>query len=168
MSRHKDVATGCVVIGFAILIFVLSLDVKDFAVARIGAAFLPRVAAMLFAVLGTILVIEGWGRRSRETPTSESTTPATGGGTVGESPIFGGWVAVMLSVGLMCAYVAALSSLGFIISSAIYVFLQILVLAKNARRNYALFGLVAIVTPVAAYFMFVRVFQVMIPAGILG
>ena len=63
---------------------------------------------------------------------------------------------------------ALLQPVGFIVCSSLYVFFQILILSKGMKRNYPAFAVVSIAASVSAYFLFVRVFQVMIPAGILG
>ena len=89
-------------------------------------------------------------------------------GACSGNPGPGGWGAVLISVVLMCAYVGFLESLGFILASTIYAFCQMLILAKNVKWNYLLFGAIALISSAVAYLLFVRVFQVMLPAGILG
>lgn len=159
MADIRDMVTGGCVIGLGVGLYLLGGEVRDFARTGIGAGFLPRVAAVLLVMLGGVLLANGWRRpvtAGAEDPAPEST------------PVWGGWSAVLASAGLMVAYVASLDGLGFIIGSALYVFLQTLILCKNARRRYLCFGLVSVLVPVGAYWLFVRVFEVMIPAGLLG
>ena len=167
MTRSKDVVTGLITIGLAIFLFVISSNVRDFAAVGVGAGFLPRLAAILLGILGVILTVEGW-RRGASPGRGVKSAQAARKDDDDEVEVFGGWLAVFLSAGLMCVYVGFLDRLGFIVASTLYAFCQMLILAKNARRNYLLFGVVALVTSAVAYFLFVRVFQVMLPAGILG
>lgn len=157
MTRQRDLITALCVIGLGLGLFWLGGQVRDFASAGIGAGFLPRIVAVLLVVLGAVLLL---GARHR--PVVSAADPEQEGGE------WGGWPAVLASVGLMGAYVAALDGLGFILASSLYIFLQTLVLAKNARRRYLGFGLIGLGVSAGAYWLFVRVFQVMIPAGLLG
>lgn len=157
--RNQNVITGIGAIGLAVLLYTASFDIKEFVVTRVGASFMPRVAACLFVILGAILILESF-RHSTSTPIKENETD--------DENVFGGWPAVLLSAILMCAYVGLLDSIGFIISSIAYIFLQIQVLAKGVKRNYLIFSLISIVVPIVVYYLFVNVFEVMIPSGILG
>lgn len=165
MTVNKDVVTGWFSLGLAAALFIGSFGVKDFAATGVGAGFLPRLAAVLLAVLGVILLLQ---TRRRATPAPGTGDSATAAGKAEGARHFGGTAAALLSACLMAGYVALLSPVGFIITTAIYVFAQILVLAKDAKRNYMLYAIVSVVTSVAAYYLFVRAFQVMLPAGILG
>ena len=159
MAKNKDVVTGLIAIGLAIFLFVISGNVRDFAAVGVGAGFLPRVAAVLMGILGVALTIESW-RQGASRSLQKKPAPASRETTSDVVEVFGGWVAVVLSAGLMCAYVGLLEYLGFILTSTLYAFCQILILAKNAKRNYLLFGGISLATSVIAYFLFVRVFQV--------
>ncbi len=155
--KNPNFITGIGAIGLAVLMFSASFDIKEFVVTRAGASFMPRVTAGLFAILGSILVFESF-RYAKSAPANEKN----------EENVFGGWPAVILSAILMCAYVGLLNTLGFIVSSVVYIFLQMLVLAKGAKCHYLLFSLISILVPIIVYFLFVHMFKVMIPSGILG
>jgi putative tricarboxylic transport membrane protein len=168
MTRSKDVVTGLVTIGLAIFLFAISSDVKDFAAVGVGAGFLPRLAAVLLGVLGILLAVDGWRQVKRTAGRAPLPSDTGTSAAADEVQVFGGGLAVLLSVGLMCAYVALLQSLGFVLASSLYAFLQMLILAKNTRKNLLQFGAVAFASSAIAYFLFVRIFQVMLPAGVLG
>ena len=160
MSRYKDAAIGLFSVAIGLVLFVLSFQVKDFASVGVGAGFLPRLAAILFVVLGAFLAIQGY-LASRTAPKKESDVSRKEGSSGGSRQVY-------LSILLLCAYAILLQPVGFIISSALFIFFQIVILSKGLKRNYLLFGVVSVVSSAAAYVLFVRVFQVMIPAGILG
>jgi len=166
MAKNKDMVTGLIAIGLAIFLFVISGHVRDFAAVGVGAGFLPRVAAVLMGILGVALTVESW-RQGTSPKQPKKRAPASGESS-DVVEVFGGWMAVVLSAGLMCAYVGLLEHLGFILTSTLYAFCQIVILSKNARRNYLLFGGISLATAVIAYFLFVRLFNVILPAGILG
>jgi putative tricarboxylic transport membrane protein len=166
MSRYKDAATGLFSVVLGLALFVLSFQVKDFASIGVGAGFLPRLAAILFVALGASLAAKDFaGARSAPRTGAKASADADASGRAGAA---GGSRQVYLSILLLCAYAALLQPVGFIITSALFIFFQTVILSKGLKRNYLLFGVVSVVSSVVAYFLFVRVFQVMIPAGILG
>ncbi|WP_029914594.1 tripartite tricarboxylate transporter TctB family protein [Pelobacter seleniigenes] len=167
MTRMKNVATdtnfwtGIGTILLAVLLYTASFNIQEFIATRVGASFLPRVAAVLFAILGILLIVGSFRCAPTDPIVKEESQEPT-------ETTFGGLPAVLLSAFLMCAYVGLMSRLGFIITSAVYIFFQILVLAKGAKRQYLLFVVISLITPILVYMLFVHVFKVMIPAGILS
>lgn len=164
MNQSKDVLTGSVIVTLGLLLFVATLGVKDFAAVGVGATFLPRIAAGLFVFLGAVMLIAAL----RSTPTKPGRTRSTTETTEKPAKVFGGIGAVLLSFVLMSLYVGLMDKLGFILTSTAYIFVQTLILTKGAPRQYLRFGLLALLTSVGVYYLFVKAFQVMIPAGILG
>jgi len=164
MQRFKYVVydtnfwTGVGSILLAVVLYSASFDIKEMIATRVGASFLPRIVAGALTLLGAILVF-GSLRCVAPRPARQQNH---------EERVFGGLPAVLLSALLMCAYVGLMESLGFVLTSSIYIFLQILILAKEEKRNYLAFILISIILPIAVYYLFVNVFKVMIPGGILS
>jgi len=76
---------------------------------------------------------------------------------------------VLITVGLILVYVVLLKPLGFIISSSLYLFAQILVLVPvRIKKNYLLYALVAVITSAIIYVSFRFGLDLMLPAGLLG
>lgn len=161
MNANKDVITGSCVIALGALLLWASLGVKDFAAVGVGAAFLPKIAAWLFIFLGAVMLIVGL----RTAPTKPKPKSAPSSDT---TAVKGGAGAVLMSFVLMCLFIGLMEKLGFILTAMAYIFAQTLLLTKGAPRKYLQFGLLALLTSVGTYYLFVKVFQVMIPAGILG
>lgn len=157
MTRMGETAFGAVVILAALGLFVISGDIRDFTNSQIDAAFLPRIAAGLLLILGAATVLNGW-------KLPKPTAPKNKTHEVKKSS---GLPFVLASMGLMTAYVALLDSVGFVICSVVYVFCQILLLRKQASKRWMTFVVVSLVVPVVAYGLFVYVFEVMVPAGLL-
>ena len=163
MTRHRtDVFIGIAFLALSGLLFWASLDIRDFASVGVGASFVPRLIAGLFLLLGLALTITG-SRSTIESTYAESDDPSSDT----EDPIFGGPLAVTITVLLMCGYVFIMQTLGFVIASIGYVFLQTLVLTKNAEKRYVLFLVTSILSTIAAYYLFVVVFGISLPAGLL-
>ncbi|MFA6633621.1 MAG: tripartite tricarboxylate transporter TctB family protein, partial [Kiritimatiellia bacterium] len=65
-------------------------------------------------------------------------------------------------------YLALIPILGYIIASTLYIFGQILILNRSNKQHYLRYATISIFSAVLTYLLFVKVFSVMIPAGILG
>jgi len=159
MPRNKEAATGIFGIIFGAVLFILSYQVKDFASIGVGAGFLPRISAVLFIIVGTFILLKG--ARSGTEKAEGKPAEEKNGKTAKLNP-------VLLSMLLLCTYVALLKPVGFIICSALYIFLQSIILSKGSKQNYLALAAISAIASASAYVLFVRVFQVMIPAGLLG
>jgi putative tricarboxylic transport membrane protein len=65
-------------------------------------------------------------------------------------------------------YIALLPIIGFLITTVVYLFAQMYLLADKKERKIPLFLVTSVVTSVFVYFVFKSVFFLMLPAGILG
>jgi hypothetical protein len=162
MAKYRDIITGGLAVVFAVLLFALSFGIKDFSSVRLGPDFVPRLTAGFLGILGVILLVQGLRPMylSRKNPAREKPAPAEETGKSGHG--------VLLSFLLLGGYIALLDSVGFIITTTVYLFLQMILLSHETHRRYVLFALISAGTAVAAYYLFVGFFEVMIPAGILG
>ena len=77
------------------------------------------------------------------------------------------WKSFILTILCMIIYVAIFDSLGFILSTILYLFSQIIVLSKKENRNLPLFAGIAVLTPFAVYGIFVYLIGMPLPMGIL-
>lgn len=156
-----DLITGAVFLGISILLFWASQHIREFAAIGVGSAFVPRLTAGLLMVVAVALLVDGWRQTIRPRPRSKSAAPPS-------AAMFAGLPAVAASVVIMGLYLALLERLGFLPASALYGFMQMLILAKDAKRAYLKFALVALLPAACFYYLFVNVFDISLPAGILG
>ncbi len=155
-----DLLTGLALLLLAVALFWASLGVKDFAAIGVGSAFVPRLTAAGLALVAMVLLGSALHRQG-EAP-AETTDDAS------EPRVFGGLPAVATSAARMAGYLALLEPLGFLPASALYVFLQMIVLSKHNARRYGLFALCSLLPAIAFYYLFVNLFDISLPAGILG
>lgn len=72
----------------------------------------------------------------------------------------------LLTMILILAYAVLFKPLGFVISSALYLFAQMWLL-RAEKKNYPIMITLSIVGPLLIYLVFVYALDVMLPAGIL-
>ena len=69
---------------------------------------------------------------------------------------------------LMLVYMIAFQPVGFVISSAVYLFVQMLLLSNEQNRKLPLFGAIAVLLPLAVDALFVFAIQMPLPKGLWG
>ena len=68
----------------------------------------------------------------------------------------------------LAIYIALLEPVGFLIMTAIYLFVQTLILTPKEKRNYIVTFITSIVIAVALDYVFVCLLNVLLPLGIFG
>ena len=160
-KKYRDVFCGSVLILLGIGLYIASFGIKSVALNLIKADFFPRLDAALLVILGFVLTATGLKKSKHYQHTEEK-----------ECPFWknDGTVSMLETLGLIALYIFALKPVGFIIATVVYLVAQMYVLApkeKRIRRNMVLFVIISLITSVVIYFIFTKVFYLMLPAGIL-
>lgn len=154
--------SGGVFIGIAVLIYIASFSIKKLFISRIGAAFVPQLAAIILLTLSVLLIIQTL--LKKEDPAEESTVRREPMTKERKQVRF----SVLSTIGLLIVYAAVLQYLGFILSTILYLFTQMIVLAGDKKRNYVTLVIISVVASTGIYALFVYGLELMLPAGILG
>lgn len=106
--------------------------------------------------LGVIQTIKGYRLHQQNKVTQEESSKVS-------------YQRLLLTAALIFCCIFFTESLGFVISCAIYIFLQTLVLLpRKKKRNYPLFAVVAFVVSSSIFFLFRFGFDILLPAGVMG
>lgn len=158
-KRCKDLILGTVMLLFSgfYLFFGQQITTRpkltpSYASARI----MPTILGILLAILSVLLIIQGV-RKFKAHDGSEQTDKAEKNDLL----------AVVLTFAVIIGYVIILPNLGFCLSTAVFLFLQMLVLAPKEKRNYLLFAIVAIVFTAIVFVAFRIGLQQLLPRGII-
>lgn len=156
VKKYGDIISGVFVIAVAIGLYMISLNIKQFNVVKMGADFVPKLVAIIFGILGLILLIKGIKglKGTKVTESQEEDKPDN--------------LSAIATLVLLVLYVALLDKIGFVIMTIIYLFVQFIIVSKKSQRKYIQFAVLSVVISLGAYYLFVDVFRVMIPNGILG
>jgi putative tricarboxylic transport membrane protein len=164
---NKDIVASAFLILFSAVMFAASNNIMKLTVSKVGADFAPKLVATGIFILSVFYLIN-----------SIKQLKGSGGEEAGEleqgadeekkekkkiSPM-----SVLATVGLLVLYVALLPAIGFLITTVVYLFVQMYLLADKKERKIPLFLVTSVVTSVFVYFIFKSVFHLMLPAGILG
>ena len=159
MTLNRDTITGAVVLCFGIVLFCLSYTINEMTISGIGAESMPRLVAVVFGISGIIMMSAGI--RPKASPAPEESSKKN-------DKAANGYLLVTLNILLFLIYLYALEDIGFLLTTPVYLFLQMMLLSGPGENRPGLFALVSMLTSLGSYYLFLKAFQIILPAGILG
>jgi hypothetical protein len=123
----------------------------------IGADFFPKLISAALMLVAAGLIAEG----VRQVNVAEAGS--------GERPKKrNNYPGFALAVGALMLYILLMRVLGFIIATIPFTLALIMILIPKEKKNWPLFLGIAAGVTLGAYFLFTKVFFVMLPKGLLG
>lgn len=155
MSR--DAIAGLVVLAACLVLFALTLDLKDSPLVPVGPGFYPRIVLAMTAMLSLGLVVSDvLARRGR--PVSAAAP------VVGEAKF--NYPLVAISFGVFALYCVALPLLGFRIATFAYVVASNLFLAPpRGAKGWVAAVVLGLATAFFSWLVFERILSVLLPRG---
>ncbi|MBQ9197166.1 MAG: tripartite tricarboxylate transporter TctB family protein [Clostridia bacterium] len=158
-KKYRDLGFGAAALLFSGFYLINAAQIKTrpkltpgYASARI----MPILLGVLLAILSVLCIIQSL--RKMKTAAAEEPQSKTSKGDL---------MAVLLTFIVIIGYVIIMPILGFILSTVIYLFLQMLILAPAEKRNYALFAIVAVVFTALVFVAFRIGLQQLLPRGVI-
>ena len=168
LKKFGDLAAGVFFLILSIALFLAASALPRSLMGGLGSDFMPKVLAIItfirvhnefFCILSFFQIRAGF-RTMRSFQPNE--------GAEEEKPEY---LRVLATIAAFTVYVFVIEPAGFLLSSIVYLFAQITILAPKEKRGIKgiiLFAVIAVVVCVAVYFIFRFGLNVMLPAGILG
>lgn len=151
MKLSKDGWSGLAILLASLLLFGLTLGLKDNPLVPIGPGYYPRIVLAITALLALAVFALDF--------RSSKTTKKTEGAPVD----YGMVIAMFAAFGLYCG---ALPFLGFRIATLLYVAgTNALLEPPKAAKGWARVAAVAVVTTIVVYYVFERYLTVLLPRG---
>ena len=158
-KKCKDLILGIVMLLFSGFYLIYAQQIKtrpkltpSYASARI----MPTLLGILLAALSVICIIQGV--RQLKTVSNEEKAKKMDRGDL---------MAVVFTFAVIIGYVIILPMLGFILSTVIYLILQMIILSPAGKRNYLLFAIVAVVFTGIVFVAFRVGLQQLLPRGVI-
>lgn len=150
-DKKKNILIAVVFLAFGIFLYWQSMGIRHMMKNDVGSAFFPKVVAVAIIVVAIFRLVMAL--REKESEVKASNNDLRGG---------------LETILLIIVYVFAFNPVGFLISTAVYLFLQMLVLAPAEKRNLPLFAGLSVAVPIFVYIMFVYVIKTVLPRGLFG
>lgn len=138
-------------VGIVLLISAQSIEVG--AAMGQGGDFLPKLCSLFWIIISGLMLASS---AFKNTAQSEEEK--------------GNIKGFLLTLVLLFLYVLLLKPLGFVITSSLYMFLQMLLFVPRElinKKKLILFAVISILLPVLVNLLFANVFSLILPAGIL-
>ncbi|MAK87951.1 tripartite tricarboxylate transporter TctB family protein [Stutzerimonas chloritidismutans] len=160
-ANKKELIIGVAMLGASIAYLVMAYRVPGHD--GIDAATVPTLLAILLCLLGALQTLSAIGNRARPAAESEADAPEQTSTSVVEP------LTVLKTLGLILIYVVLLGPVGFPIMTALYLYLQFIVLTPvNQKVRHLPYAAIAVVTPAVIYLLFREAFDLLLPAGLLN
>ena len=160
-ANKKDLIIGVAMLGASIAYLVMAYRVPGHD--GIDAATVPTLLAILLCLLGALQTLSAIGNRARPAAESDADAPEQTSTSVVEP------LTVLKTLGLILIYVVLLGPVGFPIMTALYLYLQFIVLTPvNQKVRHLPYAAIAVVTSAVIYLLFREAFDLLLPAGLLN
>lgn len=165
-SKWKDFSTGILFVAFGIALFLSALTIPAGGQLSMGGDFMPKVMSVLLILCGAAYA--GKALFSKPEPAAGEGKPL-GPSAEQKAEKRHEWILFLLEFGLLALYLLLLKPVGFLIMTTIYIFLQMwLITPSSEKRRPIVMVIVAVAATLLTYFIFVKGFRLLLPAGILG
>lgn len=155
LKKYGNLIAGGLFLLFDIVYFSQIGGIKRSTFSVIDSAFFPIVLAAVLAVLSIALLAEGI-RKVRNTGESDPAAEQKD------------YACVLETFALSVVYVLLFQPLGFVLSSIVYLFFQIIVLSPKSKIRPVKILVVSVVASVVVYVIFRDGLTLMLPNGILS
>ena len=146
--RNKELLVGVIFLIVGVAYFALAFTIPSYDAyggsSVVDSSFVPKVIGALM----TVLKVEDWdddaANRNADTK------------------------ALIAIFAILIVYMALMSVLGFLISSALFLFATMMLLTPKQKRKLPVIVILSVIVAIGVYYLFVYGLDMVLPAGILG
>ena len=158
-KKEADILSSPVLIAFGVVVYIISMSYNIVRMENdLTDAWLPKVCGGAIAILAAVRLVgallnkdANYAKRVERSAEDISDTLRGAG-----------------SVLLLLLYVFSYRSVGFIISTAVYLFVQLTIYTEKGKRHWLLTVAISVLMPILLYLLFVKALNYTLPTGILG
>ena len=173
-KARKDIVCGIVLDIIGALMFIGSFGIKHInsLTFDVGSAYFPRICAGLLLFLGTLLIISNIIKMAKIRNKDEQIESTQEVAEKNKSKFDSiALIKALIVIAALILFTVFLKTVGFIICAFILLLSLILVLAPKTefkKKNIIIWIIISAVASVGIYFLFVEVFNLILPIGIIG
>lgn len=153
-NKVRSLLCSVIMLAFGVFMFVNALSIPHKIASDVGSGYVPKFIAGCIVVVAAAKLILTLVKKDPNANKKETA----------ENDKLGG----LATIGLMVVYMLIFEPVGFVCSSVLYLFAQIMLLSNKQNRNPLLFAVISIVLPLAIDALFVFVIKMPLPKGIFG
>lgn len=151
-NKQRDLLCSILFLACGVFVLTQSAAIMPIMEKDLGSGYMPKIIAAAIIVLSGIkLILTLISGKAASKPQSDD-------------DLAGG----LMTIAALSAYVLLFNKLGFILSTGLYLFVQILLLSSEKNRNIKLFAAISVITPLVVYAVFVYIIHMPLPAGLIS
>lgn len=158
-DMKKEAIAGLVMVLLFFAFFIFSFSITEKTVTGVvSSRTVPQFVSILGIIVSLYLTITKWlgYKKNREVAKDEEKVAA--------EPRL--WKRIIISTILLTGYISLINVFGYILTSIIYLFLQITTIyEKRDKKSIIIIAIISIAIPLILYIPFRYVFNLMIPTG---
>ena len=163
--NKKELIIGVAMLGASIAYLVMAYRLPGHE--GVDAATVPVLLAGLLSLLGVMQLFSAFGNKAQAAAETPSELPDDSAEEA--TPEIIEPRTVLKTLGLILGYMALLGPVGFPIMTAVYLYLQFIVLTPlNHKVRHPTYALIAVISSAVIYLLFREAFDLMLPAGLLN
>lgn len=170
----KELLPGVVITIFVIFIFFSSFSLQSLQMNPVGSDFLPKIVSIL-AFVGSVIInipivkrLIRNRKRNKNAAVKEKTQQVNLEKVTKNLEMVTKKYSTLITLGLITLYIVTMGLLGFLISTSLYLFVQIMLLAPKEKIKPIIIAIISIVSSLVIYVIFLYAFTIVLPVGILG
>ena len=155
IKKYKELLLGIICTLFAAFYLYETTKIQPLVETYFNARVMPYILGILMLIVGILQFLSGM-KSMKEYVSSEKAEEEKNSSTV------------FLMIVVVFLYVLALKPIGFLISTFVVMFLQMLLLAPKEEIRVVKFLILSVVFTIVIYILFRYGLKLILPAGILG
>ena len=160
-TKVKDCLSGLLAIVFSVVFFVETFNIKSLGYSVIGASFFPKLFCILMFCIGLVLFISN----IKETVVYIKSI------NFNKDELKKRFLKskrLILSMLFVIVYLYTIDKIGFVVSSSVYLFLQIVLLTPEiSKKKVLVFFIISVSISVVVFAIFTFLLKISLPSGIL-
>ena len=177
--RNKELLVGVIFLIVGVAYFALAFTIPSYDAyggsSVVDSSFVPKVIGALMTVLSVLQLVFSLRAGKNPPPAAHSAKPTEEDGTFKVED----WdddaanrnadtKALIAIFAILIVYMALMSVLGFLISSALFLFATMMLLTPKQKRKLPVIVILSVIVAIGVYYLFVYGLDMVLPAGILG
>ena len=170
--RNKELLVGVIFLIVGVAYFALAFTIPSYDAyggsSVVDSSFVPKVIGALMTVLSVLQLVFSLRAGKNPPPAAPSAKPTEEDGTFKVEDWDDDTKALIAIFAILIVYMALMSVLGFLISSALFLFATMMLLTPKQKRKLPVIVILSVIVAIGVYYLFVYGLDMVLPAGILG
>lgn len=162
-ENRRDLIGSILFLVFGAFMFIQSIPIVPIMGRDLGSGFVPKIVAGAIIVTAAVKLVFALTAMSKETKAEKEKAIQKKKDQSADDDMKGG----LFTIASLLVYALIFQSVGFIISTVLYLFVQIMVLSDKTNRKPVLFAIISVAATLFIYVVFVHLIKMPLPAGIL-